>query len=174
VYTRDSSVCQAALHVGAVTKAGGKVKVKASPGCSSYKGSAQNGATSADWGAFAGSFYLVGHGDGQCEGVAKDACPASYNALAGVGETTEHTCSCAPSQFSGAVWGSGIYTRDSSICQAALHAGVITAAGGSVKAKSAAGCSSYKGSAQNGVTTSPWQSFGGSFFFPGNGNGKCQ
>jgi hypothetical protein len=40
---------------------------------------------------------------------------------------------CAPNGTIGSVWGSGPYTWDSSICSAAVHAGLITAAdGGSV------------------------------------------
>lgn len=174
IYTRDSSICQAALHAGGVTTAGGKVKVKAAPGCSSYKGSAQNGATSGNWDSYDGSFYVVGHGDGQCEALAKDACPASFGQIPGVSDATEHSCTCAPTQLRGSVWGNAIYTRDSSICQAAQHAGVISQAGGSVKAKAAPGCPSYAGTTQNGVTTAPWQSFAGSFFFPGKGTGKCK
>jgi len=33
----------------------------------------------------------------------------------------------------GQIWGTGIYTRDSSICRAAIHAGVIDDSGGIVE-----------------------------------------
>ncbi|MEN9578215.1 MAG: hypothetical protein RJA70_1224 [Pseudomonadota bacterium] len=174
VYTRDSSICLAAQHAGAIGPTGGKVQVKAAAGCPAYKGTTANGAKSDSWGAYDGSFYVVGFGDGNCEPLPADACPANFAAIPGVSDATLHSCSCVPRQMTGSVWGSGIYTRDSSICQAAVHAGAIKPAGGKVKVKAAAGCASYTGTPKNGVTTSSWPAFGGSFFFVGKGNGKCQ
>jgi hypothetical protein len=62
------------------------------------------------------------------------------------------------------VWGSGSYTDDSSICTAAVHAGRIQpASGGVVTARIVAGLPRYVGSARNGVTTSSFGRFQGSF-----------
>jgi hypothetical protein len=63
-----------------------------------------------------------------------------------------------------AVWGTGVYTGDSAICAAAVHAGIISAAdGGEVLASYAPGQDSYLGSTQNDVTTNDYGSWGNSF-----------
>jgi hypothetical protein len=71
-----------------------------------------------------------------------------------------YTYVCPPAVGSGSVWGTGIYTHDSAICTAAVHAGKITlAAGGTVTIAMHPGMSSYKGSTANGITTAsygPW------------------
>ncbi|XP_029691491.1 vitrin isoform X3 [Takifugu rubripes] len=49
------------------------------------------------------------------------------------------------------VYGSGVFASISSICNAAIHSGVITNAGGKVIVKKMAGQNIYKGSSSNGV-----------------------
>ena len=62
------------------------------------------------------------------------------------------------------VWGTGDYTTDSSICAAAVHAGVLQAKeGGKVKVSIAAGKQSYQGTQANGVTSRNWGSYDSSF-----------
>lgn len=63
----------------------------------------------------------------------------------------------------GSVWGTDVYTTDSAICIAAVHAGVIAANGGPVKVKMTAGKPNYAGSVRNGVTTNQWAAFDKSF-----------
>lgn len=63
----------------------------------------------------------------------------------------------------GSVWGSDVYTTDSAICVAAVHAGVIGADGGPVKVKLTAGKASYAGTVRNGVTSNQWATFDKSF-----------
>jgi hypothetical protein len=74
-------------------------------------------------------------------------------------------CYCAPQEMSGTVWGSGIYTDDSSVCHAALHAGVIDRNGGEVTLSTLPGRSSYAGSSRNGVRTQSYGRWQGSFRF---------
>lgn len=93
-------------------------------------------------------------------------CPAKFD------QSTPAECACNGAG-SGTVWGTGIYTTDSPICTAAIHAGAIPAAGGVVKPRGAAGCAAYVGASQNGVTTSKWAAYQSSFFFEGHGDGKC-
>jgi len=69
-----------------------------------------------------------------------------------------------------AIWGGmdGIYTEDSSICVAAVHAGLITAEeGGTVEVEKTAGQETYgDGFEANGVTSQPWTvPWSGSFVF---------
>jgi LCCL domain len=76
-----------------------------------------------------------------------------------VGQTLTLTCSSAGEPHS--VWGSDIYTADSSICTAAVHSGLITfQQGGTVTIELRPGRPIYGASERNGVTTStygPWQ-----------------
>jgi hypothetical protein len=75
---------------------------------------------------------------------------------------------CAPDGVVATVWGDGIYTDDSSVCSAAVHAGLITSAGGGhVVIEIGPGYDTYEGSTANGVTTLPYASWPGSFTFPG-------
>lgn len=64
---------------------------------------------------------------------------------------------CPPNGQPATVWGTDLYTDDSSICTAGVHAGVISfAAGGPVTIATQPGGSSYSGSVRNGVTTLDW------------------
>ena len=63
-------------------------------------------------------------------------------------------------------WGTDVYTDDSSIGTAAVHAGLITfATGGTVTVRILPGQASYTGSSANGVTSASYGSWGGSFEF---------
>jgi hypothetical protein len=95
------------------------------------------------------------------------ACPTSYGKVNG-----NLTCACGPNH-AGAVWGTGIYTTDSDICAAAVHAGAIPASGGEVSFVAAPGCPKYVGGAANGITTQQWGAFEKSFYIAGHGDGKC-
>ncbi len=64
----------------------------------------------------------------------------------------------------GSVWGSDLYTTDSALAVAAVHAGVLREGEtGTVKISVLAGRNSYEGTTRNGVTTSSWGSYGTSF-----------
>ncbi|MBL9202219.1 MAG: putative Ig domain-containing protein [Opitutaceae bacterium] len=71
---------------------------------------------------------------------------------------------------SGAVWGTDVYTDDSSVARAAVHAGVLAV--GETKAVAITilpGQQSYAASTRYGVTTSQWGAWSGSFAFAGAG-----
>jgi hypothetical protein len=70
---------------------------------------------------------------------------------------------CPVNCKTGSVWGTDLYTTDSSICVAAVHSGVIGSDGGAVKVTLKPGKPSYVGTARNGVTTSQWNAFDKSF-----------
>jgi hypothetical protein len=66
----------------------------------------------------------------------------------------------------GSVYGTGIYTDDSRVCSAAVHAGLITlASGGKVTIKILPGRASYRGSTRHGVTSSSYGAWTGSYSF---------
>jgi hypothetical protein len=63
------------------------------------------------------------------------------------------------------VWGTDIYTDDSSICSAAVHAGMMTDAGGVVAIQIMGRQDRFVGSPRNGVTSSNYGAWGGSYRF---------
>jgi hypothetical protein len=66
----------------------------------------------------------------------------------------------------GQVWGTGVYTSDSSLASAAVHAGVLAdGQTGTVIIEVLPGAASYEGSSRYGVTSGKWGSFGKSFRF---------
>jgi hypothetical protein len=75
---------------------------------------------------------------------------------------------CPAAGTAGSVYGTDIYTDDSSVCTAAVHAGKTTlAGGGTVTVEIRVGQSSYTGSTRNGITSSDYAAaWPGSFVFP--------
>lgn len=71
--------------------------------------------------------------------------------------TPSLVCACsAEATQAGSVWGSDLYTDDSAICRAALHAGMIEASGGTIWAFERPGAQSYPAVARNGVSSTAW------------------
>ena len=173
IYTDDSSVCTAAVHTGGITLAGGgTVTVEIRPGQQSYTGSTRNGITSVSYPAWSGSYVIVattpaslGVGVG---GATWDAIPEAFRAY--LSARFAYTCPANGKTYG--IWGTDVYTDDTSVCTAAVHAGLITlAGGGSVTIEMRPGQASYQGSTRNGITSSPYASWGGSFVFFGAPSG---
>ncbi|HTH51261.1 MAG TPA: LCCL domain-containing protein [Pyrinomonadaceae bacterium] len=95
--------------------------------------------------------------------------PISWTASAGfVKQETglQYTFECPPDGTSGTVWGSDVYTADSSICTAAVHAGKITLEkGGIVTIEFTGGRQTYGATTRNGVTTYNYGQYPHSFVF---------
>lgn len=67
-------------------------------------------------------------------------------------------------QTSGSVWGSEVYTYDSSLATAAVHAGVLKPGQrGIVKVTMVPSLESHMGSTQHGVTSANWGSYAASY-----------
>lgn len=80
------------------------------------------------------------------------------------GETVTLACSAGGAAHS--VWGSDIYTADSSICTAGVHSGLLTfEQGGNVTIELRPGREIYGCSERHGVTTSAYGPYGHSFVF---------
>jgi hypothetical protein len=176
VYTDDSSVCTAAVHAGLINLAGGGVvTIEIRPGESSYASTTRNGITSTSYGPWTGSYVIVGAtpatpGVG-VGGATWDAKAAAFRTY--VGARFAYTC---PANGTPApIWGTDVYTDDSSVCTAAVHVGLIgVATGGAVTIEMRAGQDSYAGSTRNGITSTSYAAWGGSFVFPaavGGGGG---
>jgi hypothetical protein len=79
-------------------------------------------------------------------------------------DRNELTFQCPANCSPGALWGTDVYTDDSSVCTAAVHAGIFAAAtGGRVQVADAPGQDEYTGSERNGITSMSWGSWGRSF-----------
>ena len=66
---------------------------------------------------------------------------------------------------SGAVWGTDVYTDDSDLCRAALHAGAIGHDGGPITVARSEGRAYYVGSSRNGVASNDYGSYDASIAF---------
>lgn len=175
---------------------GGPVTFTVAPGQPSYLGSTRNGITSLSWQQYQGSFcfgacrpggtqppdagQLVDAGAPVVDAGAPigldagapslfDAGVISWNDTTmswpiGPGSTAEGQC--PPGLPLNSVWGTGVYTGDSSVCAAAVHDGrIMPLAGGPVRVAIRPGISLYQGSTQNGVSSSPWGAYSRSFSF---------
>ena len=73
---------------------------------------------------------------------------------------------CPPNGTLGTIYGTGVYTDDSKVCSAAVHAGLITlATGGTVTIKILPGRPSYLASTRHGVTSNAYGSWSASYSF---------
>jgi hypothetical protein len=170
VYTDDSSVCTAAVHAGVISLAGGgTVTIEIRPDAGSYTGTTRNRIKSNSYPAWQGSYVIVGAVP-QDPGVAPVPVPAGtnpwtlranqYRAFVGA----QYQYDCTPKGKPAGVWGADTYTDDSSVCTAAVHAGLITLAkGGTVVIQMLDGQASYRKSTRNGIKTSAYGSWPGSF-----------
>jgi predicted nucleic acid-binding Zn ribbon protein len=158
VYTTDSRLCRAAVHAGAIPPTGGLITVRPAPGMPAYVGSPANGVTTANYGPWSASFTVI---RAEAAAPAAAACPQNF-----IGQNVALTCTCtAEAAGAGTVWGTGVYTTDSRICRAAVHAGVIPPTGGTVNVVPAPGMPAYQGSTANGIQTSNYGPWSGSFTF---------
>ena len=168
IYTSDSSICTAAVHSGLITlQQGGTVTIELRPGRTIYGASERNGVTTNAYGAWGQSFVFKTPNTEAVVRAAEDATPVLWNTSAGmvtfeVGKSVKFSCPANGKEAS--VWGTDTYTLDSSICNAAAHAGKIQLeSGGSVTIELRPGESSYKGSVRNGIKTNDYGQYGSSF-----------
>ena len=168
-YTSDSAICVAATHAGALpgTEAG-TVVVEVAPGLQAYEGTIRHGIASNAYPAWTESFRFPDAAELESDdSVYFDHTgdwvtpPNRFPMQAGV----IYRFVCPSATQTGNVWGTDIYTDDSSICEAAVHAGVIGRDGGTVHYERLGGQQSYRGSVRNGVSSSDYAAWPGSFRF---------
>jgi hypothetical protein len=159
VYTDDSSLSAAAVHAGALGLGEtGVVRVTLLRGQASYAPSTRHGVTSQGYAAWARSFKIE-----RVHGIpGRGATPltlAGYRDQAGKTLLFEVTGST-----NGSVWGTDVYTDDSSLAAATVHAGVLTVGQrGVVRVTILPGQAGYAGSERHGVVSGSWQAWPGSF-----------
>lgn len=80
------------------------------------------------------------------------------------GQNGQTYCFEVTGRSGGTIWGSGLYTDDSDIGTVAVHAGLLREGQkGIVRVTLLPGRAQYQGSSQNGITSSPYQSWEGSY-----------
>ena len=168
IYTSDSSICTAGVHSGLINyQQGGAVTIEVRPGRTIYGCSERNGVVTSSYGQYGQSFVFKTPDTDPVVRAAEDQTPVMWNTSAGmvsfeVGKTLKFKCPAGGKES--AVWGTDVYTLDSSICNAAVHAGKLTSeSGGPVTIELRPGESSYKGSTRNGITTNDYAAYGSSF-----------
>ncbi|MGC4028500.1 MAG: LCCL domain-containing protein [Steroidobacteraceae bacterium] len=159
-YMDSSPVCPAAIHAG-LLKAGqnGVVRILIGRGAQSFEGSRRNGVATLKYGSWGYSYTFVKEG--------KPGSIAWTTAWSGIPMdfTSALTLRCpAGGGREGALWGTNPYTADSSICLAAVHAGIIGSdTGGEIQVQRARGARQFPGSVKNGVTSRRWGAYEDAF-----------
>lgn len=163
VYPSDSPICVAAVHAGALTRAGGNVLVQLNPGAESYLGSERNDIRSGDFPQTQRSIVFIDEASaGIPDAVQRDYAPRlkwdtkfTNTGLANiklVGQQFVFHCPAAPAKLAGRrVYGTDRYAFNSYVCLAAVHAGSMSNAGGFVTVQMEAPEGKLLGSIRNGI-----------------------
>jgi hypothetical protein len=113
-----------------------------------------------------GFLAAAGFGVAAAQPGAPEATPVTMVCPETLAGYTSLVCACpAAATAAGSVWGSDVYTDDSAICRAALHAGMIGAGGGRIWVRAAPGRDSYPALDRNGVASGTWGSWARSIAF---------
>jgi hypothetical protein len=161
VYTDDTAICSAAVHAGVIKAAeGGVVTIVISVGSDKYPASSRNGVESLAWTSPLERSYTFDRATparGQIDwGTSAAWLPPDFHIPLDV--------ECPPTDAKvmadvAGIYGSDVYTSDSPICPAALHAGLITFGGGAVHFVNRGAQKSFASTTRNGVTSrnyGPW------------------
>ncbi len=168
IYTDDSSLSLAAVHSGFLKNGQkGVVTVTILPGQSSYSSSTKNGITSSSYNEWEGSYRIDG------AEIADGAIPASGDVIADPGTLSSIEAEINTTlkisltgDISGRIWGTDIYTDDTTLAVAAVHAGLLRVGqSGILDVTILQGQDSYQGSTKNGITSDSYGSWGRSFKF---------
>jgi hypothetical protein len=149
-YTDDSDIATAAVHAG-IVKAGeeGIVTVCPAEGRPSYSGTTQHGVTTRDYNTWPSGYFFSDDPAGK----------TPVKLTASVETTLSHEVQNVTGRTTGSVWGTDLYTSDSDLGTAAVHAGILKDGETSqIAVQRLPGAKSYVGSERNGVTSRPWTS----------------
>lgn len=161
VYTSDSVLAAAAVHAGLLAEGqSGTVTVEVIEGLDAYDGVERNGIESRPYASWNASFRFVGVAGIAARQLSPD--PGDLSAHRGADGMV--LTFMVTGDAGGAVWGDGIYTDDSRLAAAAVHAGVLQVGQtGPVRVEILPGQQSYGGSERNGVTSKDYANWSGSF-----------
>ena len=162
IYTDDTPLAVAAVHAGFMNANETKlVKVKVMAPRNNYPSINRNGIHSEQIDSSEGSYQLLPPSSGEFANA-----PTNMGAF--IGKYDQIFVFRAVGGKEGAIWGGkdGIYTTDSEIGTAAVHAGILKPGQtGLVRIKMLPGQSSYPESTRNGVTSHSFDAWEGSYQF---------
>ncbi|KAG7473574.1 hypothetical protein MATL_G00097290 [Megalops atlanticus] len=151
-YDVQSSICRAAMHYGVIDNNGGLVDVTRKDKIPFFVKATKNGIES-----FSkykpGNAFVVAKVEEQsvdCYATVAEICPFKEPGINCPRVLCPNNCKDEPSHWAPVV-GSNIYSDSSSICRAAIHAGVIKASGGYVDVLPLDKKKSYGGTLKNGI-----------------------
>ena len=169
-YDPSSSLCEAALHAGAIARPGDTVTFWRQPDCPRLWGSAANGVTSRNSAAPTATFSFAADPP-PCPPPPSEAadlkpCPASGdNGLEGMAEGSRFDCTCTYNGMvngrlmkgnRGVAWGTNVYASFSNVCDAAQHAGAVDFDGSTVTVFVGGTCDRFFGTNRNGIGSESW------------------
>ena len=95
-------------------------------------------------------------------GVVRADCSTTASQLPGeYGD--RYLVTCPDGCGTGTVWGTNVYTDDSSICSAAIHNGTVTAEGGAISLILLPGRDAYLSTTRHTILSATWGTWGRSF-----------
>lgn len=167
IYTDDSRLSTAAVHAG-LLQVGQKavLKVTILLGQASYQGSERNGVATGRWEQWGGSYRIEADGRAGGGGNGGQAALPDPGTLTGYRGKNGQTFlfEVTGNGKAGTVWGTDLYTDDSALAAAVVHAGLLAEGQkGAIKVIIHPGADRYEGSERNGVSTRRYDSWGGSY-----------
>lgn len=130
-----------------------------------YRVLRENFPAPAGWAALAFGALMLGTPSAFAQDRSIDPSATAASLKGSIGQRFTLTCP-AISRAQNSIYGTDVYTADSPICQAALHAGALrTDQPGSVTIEISEGARQYQGSTRNGVTTRSYGPYPSAFRF---------
>jgi len=164
VYTDDSTLATAAVHAGLLAPGQrGVIAVVVMPGQQHYVGATRNNIDSRDYGAWDGSYRFAA---APAPAQSPDAIPDPGNLTAYRGRNGQVFKFSVVGNAQGTVYGDGIYTDDSRLAAAAVHAGVLgNGESGIVAVEIMPGEQHYDSAYRNGINSLDYNAWQGSYRF---------
>lgn len=158
-YVPGSSVCEAALHAGALKRPGDAVTFWRQPDCPRLWGSKANGVVSDNIASPTATFSFTAEPP-PCPPPPSTAadlkpCPGLFSKeLEAMPEGSSFDCTCAYDRYrKGALWGTRVYFLGSNVCDAAQHAGMVASKGSTVTVFLGGECDRFWGSRSRGMVS---------------------
>lgn len=151
-YDPSSSLCEAALHAGALARPGDVVTFWRQPDCPRLWGSAANGVVSKNFAAPTATFSFTAEPPPCPPPPSASAdlapCPALFSReLEAMPEGSSFDCTCEYTRHrKGSLWGTRVYYIGSDVCDAAQHAGMVGGKGSTVTVFLGGECERFYGS----------------------------
>lgn len=168
IYTLDSRVAAAAVHAG-IVKPGEKKEaaILMLPGQTTYRGSARHGVTTSNYGEYRASYRFLQPGEAEPDpGDGRHPLVTPDNVRTfkpRVGETLLFKVTGASE---GGVWGTTVYSADSNLAAAAVHAGMVRPGEtANLRVTILPGQKQYRASESNGITSAGYGEYDLSFRF---------